>query len=82
MSLRAAKVLANIVRSDASNAPFSGSVIGNITDPNAATTKQFQEFWRELARRFVFNPKVIFGINNEPHDMVRYVFSCVPLAHS
>ncbi|KAG6820198.1 hypothetical protein H0H93_004048 [Arthromyces matolae] len=45
-------------------------VIGNSSDPTAATTKQFGEFWAELAKRFRTNPKVIFGINNEPHDMV------------
>ncbi|KAF7304424.1 Endoglucanase 1 [Mycena chlorophos] len=54
---------------DPSNQPFSGSVIGNTSDPNAATTAQFGEFWGELARRFATNPKVVFGINNEPHDM-------------
>jgi endoglucanase len=54
---------------DPSMQPFTGSVIGNISDPKAATTKQFEEFWNQLAFRFVHNPKVIFGINNEPHDM-------------
>jgi len=54
---------------DPSDQPFSGSVIGNTTDPTAATTEQFQEFWTELAGRFVDNPNVVFGINNEPHDM-------------
>ncbi|KAH0582397.1 hypothetical protein H2248_010341 [Termitomyces sp. 'cryptogamus'] len=54
---------------DPSQQPFSGSVIGNSSDPTAATTEQFGEFWAELARRFQSNPKVIFGINNEPHDM-------------
>ncbi|KAL0576560.1 hypothetical protein V5O48_005424 [Marasmius crinis-equi] len=54
---------------DPSAQPFSGSVIGNSSDPTAATTEQFKEFWTELANRFVDNPKVIFGINNEPHDM-------------
>ncbi|CAK5274384.1 unnamed protein product, partial [Mycena citricolor] len=54
---------------DPSSQPFSGSVIGNVSDPTAATTAQFKSFWHELARRFVFNPKVVFGINNEPHDM-------------
>ncbi|KAF5386088.1 hypothetical protein D9615_002185 [Tricholomella constricta] len=55
---------------DPSMQPFTGSVIGNTSDPTAATTKQFKAFWRELARRFVNNPKVMFGINNEPHDML------------
>ncbi|KAJ6531396.1 endoglucanase 1 [Mycena vulgaris] len=54
---------------DPSMQPFTGSVIGNSSDPTAATTRQFEEFWHELALRFVHNPKVIFGINNEPHDM-------------
>ncbi|KAJ7075923.1 endoglucanase 1 [Mycena belliarum] len=54
---------------DPSMQPFTGSVIGNISDPKAATTQQFEAFWHELALRFVSNPKVIFGINNEPHDM-------------
>ncbi|KAH8112633.1 endoglucanase 1 [Phellopilus nigrolimitatus] len=54
---------------DPSAQPNSGSVIGNTSDPAAATTEQFQEFWAELASRFVDNPMVVFGINNEPHDM-------------
>jgi len=54
---------------DPSDQPFSGSVIGNTSDPTAATTKQFGAFWGELALRFKANPKVVFGINNEPHDM-------------
>lgn len=54
---------------DPSQQPFSGSVIGNSSDPTAATTKQFGQFWHELAKRFAQNPKVLFGINNEPHDM-------------
>jgi len=45
-------------------------IIGDTSDSNAATTAQFQAFWQELARRFVDNPKVVFGINNEPHTMV------------
>ena len=39
------------------------------SDPAAATTKQFKEFWHEMACRYVDNEKVIFGIMNEPHDM-------------
>ncbi|KAJ7246944.1 endoglucanase 1 [Mycena rebaudengoi] len=54
---------------DPSMQPFSGSVIGNTTDPTAATTAQFGAFWKELASRFAHNPKVVFGINNEPHSM-------------
>ncbi|THU76619.1 endoglucanase 1 [Dendrothele bispora CBS 962.96] len=54
---------------DPSAQPNSGSIIGDSSDPNAATTEQFGAFWTELANRFVDNEKVIFGINNEPHDM-------------
>ncbi|KAJ7674044.1 endoglucanase 1 [Mycena polygramma] len=54
---------------DPSSQPFSGSVIGNTSDPTAATTQQFEQFWNQLAGRFASNPNVIFGINNEPHDM-------------
>ncbi|KAH7093408.1 glycoside hydrolase superfamily [Paraphoma chrysanthemicola] len=52
-----------------SQQPYSGSVIGNSSDPTAATTAQFGAFWGELARRFKKNEKVIFGLMNEPHDM-------------
>jgi aryl-phospho-beta-D-glucosidase BglC (GH1 family) len=54
---------------DPSSQPFSGSVIGNTSDPTAATTAQFGAFWGELASRFASNEKVIFGLMNEPHDM-------------
>lgn len=54
---------------DPSSQPFSGSVIGNTTDPTAATVDQFASFWGELARRFADNENVIFGLMNEPHDM-------------
>jgi aryl-phospho-beta-D-glucosidase BglC (GH1 family) len=48
-----------------SQQPYSGSVIGNSSDPTAATTAQFGAFWGELARRFKDNKKVIFGLMNE-----------------
>jgi len=54
---------------DPSAQPNSGSIIGNTTDPRAASTDEFQAFWQELAGRFKSNPMVVFGINNEPHDM-------------
>lgn len=38
---------------DPSAQPLSGSVIGNTTDSDAATTEQFAAFWGELAKRFV-----------------------------
>jgi len=52
-----------------SSQPFSGSIIGNSSDPAAATTAQFGAFWGELAKRFADNEKVMFGLMNEPHDM-------------
>jgi len=54
---------------DPSQQPATGSVIGNTSDPTAATTAQFQAFWNELAGRYTHNDNVIFGIMNEPHDM-------------
>ncbi|KAI0157911.1 glycoside hydrolase family 5 protein [Hypoxylon sp. FL1284] len=54
---------------DPSSQPYTGSVIGNTSDPDAATTEQFGEFWGELAGRFADNEKAIFGLMNEPHDM-------------
>lgn len=54
---------------DPSSQPFSGSVIGNTSDPTAATTAQFGAFWGELASRFKDNDRVMFGLMNEPHDM-------------
>lgn len=50
---------------DPSSQPYSGSVIGNTSDPTAATTKQFGEFWAELASRFVDDERVVFGLMNE-----------------
>ena len=50
-----------------SQQPATGSVIGNTSDPNAATTIDFELFWYELASRFKDNEKVIFGIMNEVH---------------
>jgi aryl-phospho-beta-D-glucosidase BglC (GH1 family) len=52
----------------------ASQVIGNTTDPTAATTAQFGAFWKELASRFAHNPKVVFGINNEPHSMVNAIY--------
>lgn len=54
---------------DPSQQPYSGSIIGDSSDADAATTAQFGEFWGELASRFKDNEKVIFGLMNEPHDM-------------
>ena len=50
---------------DPSRQPSTGSVIGNTSDPDAASTLQFRLFRNELAGRFVDNEKVIFGIMDE-----------------
>jgi endoglucanase len=54
---------------DPSSQPMSGSIIGDTSDPAAATTEQFATFWGEVATRFKDNERVAFGIMNEPHDM-------------
>ncbi|KAL9115859.1 MAG: hypothetical protein Q9227_000227 [Pyrenula ochraceoflavens] len=54
---------------DPSQQPATGPIIGDTTDPSAATTDDFKSFWQELAGRFANNTNVIFGIMNEPHDM-------------
>ena len=51
---------------DPSQQPASGSIIGDTSDPAAATTQQFQDFWEELAGRFKNNSRVIFGIVSPP----------------
>lgn len=55
---------------DPSQQPMTGSIIGDTSDPTAATTEQFGEFWGELASRFVDNEKVIFGLMNEVCDLI------------
>lgn len=57
---------------DPSQQPLTGSVIGNSSDPTAATTEQFAEFWGELAGRFKDNEKVIFGLMNEVFPSVNF----------
>ncbi|KAF1850442.1 glycoside hydrolase family 5 protein [Cucurbitaria berberidis CBS 394.84] len=54
---------------DPSSQPSSGSIIGNTSDPKAATTSNLATFWTALSTRFITNPNVIYGIMNEPHDM-------------
>ena len=53
---------------DPSQQPTTGSIIGDTSDPAAASTAQFQDFWQELASRFATNEKVIFGIMNEVQE--------------
>eukprot|EP01088_Endostelium_zonatum_P019656 TRINITY_DN68_c0_g1_i2.p1 TRINITY_DN68_c0_g1~~TRINITY_DN68_c0_g1_i2.p1 ORF type:complete len:935 (-),score=256.11 TRINITY_DN68_c0_g1_i2:96-2879(-) len=46
-------------------ARYQGNVIGG----NTVSNSQFQAFWQSLASLFVNNPRVIFGVMNEPRDM-------------
>ena len=43
-----------------SQQPITGSIIGDTSDPAAATTAQFGAFWGELAKRFANNPNVSY----------------------
>lgn len=46
-------------------ARYGTSLIGSASVPNA----DFADFWSRLAGAFKNNPKVLFGLMNEPHDM-------------
>jgi endoglucanase len=46
-------------------ARYNGALIGSSSVPYTA----FADFWRRLAERYKNNPKVVFGLVNEPHDM-------------
>jgi endoglucanase len=46
-------------------ARYRGNLVGSSAVPNAA----FADLWSRLATAFKNNPKVVFGLMNEPHDM-------------
>lgn len=46
-------------------ARYNGNLIGSAAVPNAA----FADFWSRVAQQFETNPRVWFGLMNEPHDM-------------
>lgn len=46
-------------------ARYHGNLIGSTAVPNAA----FADFWKRVAQQFAGNPRVLFGLMNEPHDM-------------
>lgn len=46
-------------------ARYYGNPIGSAAVPNAA----FADFWSRLALQYKGNPRVIFGLMNEPHDL-------------
>ncbi len=47
-------------------ARYNGKLIGSSDVPFTA----FADFWSRLANEFKGNPKIMFGLMNEPHDMV------------
>lgn len=49
-------------------ARYRGKVIGSDTD-GAVTAKQFGDLWSRLAKEFAADPKVVFGLMNEPFGM-------------
>jgi endoglucanase len=46
-------------------ARYNGNLVGSGAVPNSA----FADFWRRVALQFGANPRVWFGLMNEPHDM-------------
>ncbi len=46
-------------------ARYYGNLIGSSQVPNAA----FADFWTRLAAHYKSNPRVVFGLMNEPHNM-------------
>ena len=56
---------ASIILDPHNYARYYGTIIGQGNVPASA----FADFWTRLADRYKSNPKVIFGLMNEPHDM-------------
>ena len=46
-------------------ARYNGSLIGSAQVPDSA----FADLWTRLASAFIDNPRVVFGLMNEPHSM-------------
>lgn len=46
-------------------ARWNGAIIGQ----GGPTNSQFASIWSQLATKYASNPKIIFGIMNEPHDI-------------
>lgn len=44
---------------------WKGNLVGTTAVPNSA----FADFWTRMAVQFKSNPKVMYGLMNEPHDM-------------
>lgn len=46
-------------------ARYNGELVGSTAVPNSA----FADLWAKLAQHYASNPRVLFGLMNEPHDM-------------
>lgn len=51
--------------SDTNFVRYKGNLVGSTQVPNSA----FADFWSRMAVLFKANPKVMYGLSNEPHDM-------------
>jgi endoglucanase len=61
----ATSVGATVVLDPHNYARYNGNLIGSTAVPNAA----FANLWDRLARAFSSNPRVVFGLMNEPNTM-------------
>ena len=50
-------------------ARYGGKVIGDTAGGSTVTTAEFATFWGKLAAAFAKNPRAVFGLMNEPHDL-------------
>lgn len=55
----------NVLLDPHNYARYHGELVGSSAVPNAALAN----FWSRLAQRYKANPRVIFGLMNEPHTM-------------
>lgn len=55
----------NVLLNPQNFARYYGQVIGSAQVPNA----MFTDFWTKLATIYKANPRVMFGLVNEPHDL-------------
>ena len=56
---------AHVILDPHNYARYYGALVGSGSVPNSA----FADFWSRLAAQYKGNPRVIFGLMNEPHDM-------------
>ena len=55
----------NVLLDPHNYARYNGQLVGSSSVPNSALAN----FWSRLAQRYKSNPRVIFGLMNEPHTM-------------